>query len=130
VITARMRGDANAALAVPAGFTVETPPVRIPERSQIAWRVRALEPVAGELRITAGGASAVRTIDGRPGLRFLEPGWLSLANLSGMPTRSIEVEYPAASLSVFGLAFWWPIPFAAVFLLTMLAFRNRFGVTF
>ncbi len=116
LVMASMRGP-DAVLIVPAAFSVETPPVRIPERNEVWWRVRARAAAAGTLR--AGAAET--TIDARPGFRFLAPGW---------PVRSVEVDYPPAWLSCLGVGLWWPIPFAVVALATMLAFRNRFGVTF
>jgi hypothetical protein len=130
IVTARIRGAPDAALAASNGFTVETPPVRIPDRSEICWRVRANAPAKGELRVTAGEAAAGQAIDARPGFRFLRTGWLSVATWRGKPVRSVEVEYPAASLSLFGFEFWWPVPFAAIGLAAMLALRNRFRATF
>jgi hypothetical protein len=54
--------DAAATLQAPPGIAVESPPVRIIARRQISWRIRALRPVRGELRLVLRGHAIQKTI--------------------------------------------------------------------
>ena len=46
------------------------------------------------------------------------------------PVEWIEVSYPGADIGVFGIGMHWLVWFCIVNLITMLALRKRFGVTF
>ncbi len=52
------------------------------------------------------------------------------ARLSNGPLQWISVDYPAASLDVFGFGLHWLVWFLVVSLVTMLLAKKRFGVTF
>lgn len=117
VVTAQFAGSVDvltlAAELEGRGVIVEGPAVRIPERRQVCWRVRAGAGASGRL---------VLQVDGTTISKAFECGhnW-------GRPPR-IEVACPATSLDVFGYAMDWPVWFLLVSLLAMLALRKRFGV--
>ena len=48
-------GDAHSSLETPPGILVETPPVRDFEDRQISWRIRAIRPASGLLKLTLRG---------------------------------------------------------------------------
>jgi hypothetical protein len=54
--------DAAATLQAPPGIAVETPPVRVFAERQISWRIRALRPVRGELRLVLRGRAIEKNI--------------------------------------------------------------------
>jgi hypothetical protein len=80
------------------GFIVETPAVRLPDRGEVYWRVRA-----------AGRASRSVAVSPRG------------------PVRRIEVAYPAACLDVFGYRVDWLVWFLAISLLAMFV-TSRLGI--
>ena len=45
-------GDAHSSLETPPGILVETPPVRDFEDRQISWRIRAIRPASGLLKLS------------------------------------------------------------------------------
>jgi hypothetical protein len=49
-------------LQAPPGIAVETPPVRVFAERQISWRIRALRPVRGELRLVLRGRAIEKNI--------------------------------------------------------------------
>jgi hypothetical protein len=117
VVTAQFAGNADvptpAAKLEGRGVMVESPAVRIPERSQVCWRVRAMGGASGSLVLHVGGTSTSKAFE-------CGHNW-------GRPPR-IEVACPAASLDVLGYAMDWPVWFLLVSLLAMLALRKRFDV--
>ena len=110
-------------IEVPGGVSVETPPVRIPGESEIAWRVRGsteglytLTVHLGEDSVEKqvvigtnwGPVSAVRT--GKGPMQFLlYPAENPIPSES--PIESIEVNYPPLPLSVFGWEVHWLVLF-------------------
>jgi hypothetical protein len=97
-------------LTVPDGFIVETPPVRVPQRHQVSWRVRALRPASGTLRATLPSGSVTARISAEPGLQRLA-------------TRApVEIDYPVADFN--WMLWFFAISMAAAFLL-----RRRLGVS-
>jgi hypothetical protein len=74
------------------GFVVETTAVRLPDRHQACWRIRAVNAVAGGVPL----------------------------RVSGGPVGSIEIAYPAALIRVFGYGMPWLVWFLAVGLLATL----------
>lgn len=113
------------------GVRVETPGVRIPAEHQVFWRVRAESEAAGSVLLRVSEASVEKTVQVGSGLRYLSVrrvasgiDWLRYPGEARLPAsaiRWIEVSYPDMH---------WLIWFSVVCLLTMLAFRRRFRVTF
>jgi hypothetical protein len=54
--------DAAATLQAPPGIAVESPPVRVFAERQISWRIRALRPVRGNLRLVLRGRAIEKSI--------------------------------------------------------------------
>ncbi len=139
------------ALETPAGLAVDAPPVWIPSRREMVWRLAAERPGSYEVNLrTSDGAYAKRVVvaDGagrvvraspvRPGRRFLDqllwPGERPLPAASGI--RRIELEYPEGRIGVFGwqLGSWlgipaWMLLFLVLSVVFAFALRNRFKVT-
>jgi hypothetical protein len=105
VVTVQLSRDpgANVSLVTPPGIAVETPPVRDYDERQISWRIRALMPVRGTLRLEISGApDALRSIvAGRPGLSF---HW---RRESAPGIVWIEVDYPGTNVAIAGLSLPW-----------------------
>jgi hypothetical protein len=103
------------------GMLVETPGVRIPDRRQICWRVRAdreAEPTAaGSVVLHAGGAAIAKAI--RCG------DWRGVGTSRWIGSPSIAVACPTVTLDVFGYGIDWAWWFGLVSLVTMLALRAR-----
>ncbi len=100
------------------GVTVETPAVRIPERHQVYWRVRATNPAGGALLLRVAGQSLHQRVRVGAGLQYLAE-W-----------RNLQVSYPSANLDIFGFGVHWLGWFFIVSSIAMLALRKRFHVTF
>jgi hypothetical protein len=122
--------ETDLSLEAAGAVAVETPPVRIADESEVAWRLRAKEPGPASLRLTAGGLSIVKdvAVGGTPlakvssrrvGRSILDqalyPGEAPLPG--GSPIRSIEILYPARRLSVLGLGVNWLVGY---FVLSMI----------
>ena len=129
------------------GVAVETPGVWVPSLRQIAWRLRALEPGHHELTVRTGGGEFAKSLfveASEGGARWvrrsptrrraavldqlLYPAEPSLPR--GGPVERIDVQYPTASISFFGLFdVHWLIAFLVLSIALAFALRNRFGVT-
>ena len=121
------------------GVAVETPPVRIPARREIAWRVRGstsgehrLALVAGERRVekelrvssVPAGASPRRLRAGFEAL-FLAPSEPTLDPASGL--GAVEIHYPPLRLEALGWQLHWIVVFLVVSFVVALALRRRVG---
>lgn len=124
----------DAALEVPEGITVETPPLRIPESREVVFRIRADTEGRHALGVKTQGEVKTKTISvgdtGQPispqrsihlGQRLIypaEPGlrsqWLS----------SIELEYPSRFLHMGGLEMHWVWVFLIVSILAGMVVKN------
>lgn len=134
-------------LEAPAAVAVETEGVWVPSLRQVLWRLRADEPGHHELVVRADGESFTKSlfvVAPEAGARWvrrsptrrraaildqlLYPAEPSLPR--GGPIERIDVRYPAASISFFGLFdVHWLIAFLVLSLAFAFALRNRFGVT-
>ncbi len=138
-------------LETPAGLAADAPPVWVPSRREMVWRLAAERPGSYEVNLRTGdGAFAKRVVVAdaparvsraspvRPGRSFLDqllwPGERPLPAASGI--RSIELEYPEGTIGVFGwrLGSWlgipaWMLLFLVLSVVFAFALRNRFKVT-
>ncbi|MCP5115164.1 MAG: hypothetical protein GY953_30395 [bacterium] len=140
IVTVQLRELVDAELAAPAGIEVETPAVRAVADRQVSWRIRPSAAVAGDLRISTGGQEATKSVrSGEDGGSFLSVRrvqsllWLWLYP-GEMPLPSdgiewIELRYPAAEVSVFGLATHWLVWFLLFSMVSAFLLKGRFGVT-
>jgi hypothetical protein len=108
--------DAAANLQAPPEIAVESPPVRVFAERQISWRIRALRPVRGELRLVLRGRAIEKTIAaGEPhallSLRRERSLWGFLlhpeeSRLPAGDAAWVEVDYPPRPwLAWFGAPF-------------------------
>jgi uncharacterized membrane protein (DUF106 family) len=132
---------AGLALETPPGLEITAPAVRIPDLHEVVWRVRALTPGAGRLVVRAGDAAIEKTVavGGGPMAKVsalasrgsiwkqvLYPGEPALP--SGQAVRSIEILYPAKTLSAFGLNVHWLIAYLILSIAFGFAFKGVFKV--
>jgi uncharacterized membrane protein (DUF106 family) len=128
-------------LEPPPGLEITAPPVRIPDQNEVVWRVKALAPGTGRLLLRAGGQAVEKsvTIDGKPltkvstlasrgsfWKRLLYPGEPPLPK--GTPVRTIEVLYPAKTLTAFGLRVHWLVAYLVLSIAFGFAFKGVFKV--
>jgi hypothetical protein len=69
-----MEGDDTLSLDAPRGISVETPPVRDFNDRQTNWRIRAIEPVRGSLRLTSRGYTIEKIVAAGDRTVFLVSG--------------------------------------------------------
>lgn len=100
-------------LEAPQGIRIETPPVKDSADREVSWRIRALAPTRGTLRVTLpDGATILRNI--ASGERTLSPNRRSEA--------SVAIDYPRSDVSVAGLAFPWLVWFVVISALSATVF--------
>ncbi len=122
------------------GLLVETPPVRIASRGEVAWRIRAETPGAHVIRLTvAGHAVEKQVVVGeralkvpalRPGPDFLAvllyPGERPLPEAAGL--ASVRLQYPPLPLPFLGWELNWLVAFFVLTILSGFAFKGALGV--
>jgi hypothetical protein len=129
-------------LEAPAGLAVETPPLRIEEEREVAWRIRAVatgrhdlklagaggEPIPAAVAVGPGKLRKILPVPAETGFfRQLEhPGGLSLPK--GGPVESITIAYPAARLSLFGWRLHWLVAFFVLSIVFGFALKGVFRV--
>ena len=127
-------------LRLPEGLNMTAPPVHIPEDNEIVWRVVATR--SGQYEVNVGTSD--KTFSKRVTIsRALER--ISLARLRGQllermllstepalstesPIRSIEVGYPARSISFLGLEWNWIWLFFVLSLAAGFLFKSILGI--
>ena len=124
-------------LEAPPGFEISSPAVRIPAEHEVAWRIKALSEGSGRLILRMGGRTIEKsvTVGGRPlskvsalasrgsvSKRILYPGERPLP--AGTPVRSVEVVYPARSLTFFGLGVHWLVAYLVLSIAFGFAFKG------
>ena len=129
--------DAASSLQAPAGIAVETPPVRVFAERRISWRIRALRPVRGELRLVLRGHAIEKTIAAGQRNALLSPrcerslwGLLLHPEESRMPAGEaawVEVDYPPADVAIAGLSLPWLAWFLAISTAGALGFAMWLG---
>lgn len=127
-------------LEAPAGIRVETPGVRVIETGQMSWRIRAEQPVEGDLKFRWGGKEWTKSVASGDPFRYLsirrvtslaDAFWYAgESRLSEDEVEWIEIRYPAAEVSLAGLALHWLIWFFVISMVAAYALKDYFGVTF
>jgi uncharacterized membrane protein (DUF106 family) len=127
-------------LDLPPGVSAETEPLRIPDRSEVDWRLKAERDGAHELALTVGSERAVKRLDVGERLTKLaekryRPGpldvWMHPAEgplPGGSAVRSIEVAYPERDLRLWGIGAHWLVVFFVVSVAFGFAIKGFVGV--
>ena len=133
--------EVPASLAASAELEIETPPLRIEDEAEIDWRLRAKAAGPGKLTLTVGGETVVKSASVgatrlspipvlKPGRNLLDqvfnPGEAPLP--AGSVVRSVEIRYPAASMSLFGLHIHWLIVYFILSIAFGYGFKGLFKV--
>jgi len=128
-------------LETPSGLVVSSPAVRIRDEHEIVWRFKALAEGNGRLILKADGWAVEKTVTvggppltkvsalasrGSFGKRLLYPGEAPLP--AGTPVRSVEVLYPAGTLTAFGLRVHWLVAYLVISIAFGFAFKGVFKV--
>ncbi len=144
VLTAVLDGqaapDEPVSLEAPTGIAVETPAVHALARREVSWRIRAEEPVAGQLRLTSEGETVLMPVVAGEGLHCCLYGrrvrsrlaWLlapGAAPLDARWVKEIKLDYPAAEVSYFGLRTHWLVWFLVFSMAAAFLLKGRFRVT-
>jgi hypothetical protein len=119
------------------GLVITSPAVRIPDEHEVAWRFKATAEGPGRLTLRVGGMALVKSVvvGGKPMTKVsslasrgsiwkqvLYPGERALA--AGTPVRSIEILYPAKSLSVLGFRLHWLVAYLILSIAIGFAFKG------
>jgi hypothetical protein len=143
IVTMQMQAPFDSAAAAPiletpAGVSVETPAVRIAAERQVSWRIRPVADASGDLRIRLGGDTLTKRIEAGGRARFVAGRRVgSLWDALWYPDESrllagqvewIEIRYPEARLSVWGVGMHWLVWFTLISMLSALLFKRAFGV--
>ena len=125
-------------------IAVETPSVRLPDRHQVVWGVRAIAPGKDRLSLSLPGSaaqesSAQKSVDVGAGLHMISDrrvtslwDWLIHPGETLLPRngafRWIEIQYPDAEVHLFGIGIPWIVWFILISWITVFALRKPFGV--
>ena len=132
--------DAPPQLQPPANVAVETPGVRSPSDNQVTWRIRALQPGSGVMKIvlpdgtvekkivTGGGPDYIsaRRV-GSFAQMFLYPGEMPL---SSSWVDWVEVSHPGAEVRWLGFQLHWVIWLLLLSMISALLLKSRMKVSF
>ncbi|MFQ5741200.1 MAG: hypothetical protein ACE5JX_19530 [Acidobacteriota bacterium] len=123
-------------LEMPRGLSLAAPPVRIPERKEVTWKVRVEEPGTYEARVVVGDESFAKQLTVANSVVRLSTTRLQ-ASLWGevlhpgesplpveAPVESIEVKYPVRRIGLVLFKAHWLVPFFGFSLLSGLALKG------
>ena len=127
-------------LRTSGGLAVETPPVRIEDEGEYAWRIRAVSAGPAGLEFAVGLSTIAKSvaIGGRPlskvsprrDRRFLDlvlyPGEAPLPG--GSPIKSIEILYEGRTLNFLGLGVHWLVAYFLLSIVLGFALKGVFKV--
>ena len=127
-------------LRTSGGLAVETPPVRIEDEGEYAWRIRAVSEGPAGLEFAVGLSTIAKSvaIGGRPlskvsprrDRRFLDlvlyPGEAPLPG--GSPIKSIEILYEGRTLNFLGLGVHWLVAYFLLSIVLGFALKGVFKV--
>lgn len=143
VVKAHMTDDSSfegAGLGVPDGVQITAPPLRIPERREIDWRLTATQAGDFTLELNVAGQTAAKQLAVGQAVRRISPlrtpNLLDLLlypgepKLEGSAVRSIEVLYATREIGFLGFEVHWLIPFFALSLVFGFALKGVMGAEF
>jgi hypothetical protein len=125
-------------LETPAGVSAETPAVRILAERQVSWRIRSVAAASDDLRITVDGSTVTKRIEAGGKPRFVAGRRVSsVFEAIWHPDESrvlahqvdwIDIRYPGARITVFGIRMHWLVWFTLISMLSALLLKRAFGV--
>jgi hypothetical protein len=143
ILTVQLKTASAAAapeLRPPEGIAVETPGVRLEDGRQISWRIRATRPVTGNLEIRFPDETVGKSVDAGTGPRYLSGRRVSsIGDLIWHPAERllpsgrvdwIELRYPETGVQALGIELPWLAWLVVFSMITALALKRRFRVTF
>jgi len=128
-------------IAPSSGFTVETPPLRIEEESEMDWRLRAVKAGRHDIVLRGMGQSVAKTMAVGPARldalaplktnrkffnQLFNPAEPALAK--NLPLDSIELVYPGRSLRFLGMDVHWLLAFFVLSLVFGFGLKGLFKV--
>ena len=126
-------------LEVPDGIEVETPPVRIPNLSEAAWRIRVKAPGSHSVKLWVGDESFEKRIQGGGDWGPISPlRSTHLADVllyhgeeplpASVQVSSLELAYPPLSIQLLGWEIHWLVFFFVASIVAAFACKGPMGV--
>lgn len=124
------------------GIEVLSPPLRIPARNEVNWRIGVREAGDHRIAVSAGGSETEWEIDAGEGPGRIYPArtkpalWNSIVYPgqetieSDSPVRYLKVDYPSAEIGIAGLRLHWSIIYFILVIIFGLALKRSLGVEF
>lgn len=127
-------------LSTPAAISIESPAVRVPSARQVSWRIRALAPVSGLIRVTSPDGVVEKTIQAGAGPQLLSERRVSSPldllehpeepQITARSVNWIEIQYPRTEVHAAGIDLPWWAWLLIVSMATALVLKRRFHVSF
>jgi uncharacterized membrane protein (DUF106 family) len=124
-----------------SGLVMETPPLRIEESREINWRFSATQAGIEQFTVTINGETVTKKISValkplskisplKTNKKFFDQVMYPTESpiKSQIPVKSIEVQYPAKSMNLFGWKLHWIIVYFALSIVFGFAFKGIFKV--
>lgn len=128
------------AVEAPAGLSVQTPLVWIPEQREAAWRIGFDRPGDYELLVAVDGKSVSKRVRVADAVGWRTPGRFEAGFLNqvlypaeppidrDMPVTAIEIAYPQREVSLLGVSVDWMVAFFVMSLALVWLLRSPMGV--
>lgn len=126
-------------IRLPTGLELTAPPVHIPDKREVDWRLRPQAAGAYPVRLELGGAEYTKRIVAGTGLRRVNSErrrggiWETLFSQAEAPlpqtgaVESIAVQYPSREIAIWKWEFNWVLVFLGLMLGSALALKKVVG---
>ncbi len=124
-----------------SGLVMETPPLRIEESQEINWRFSATQEGIQQFTVTINGETVAKKVSVaqkplskisplKTNKKFLDQVMYPTESpIKGqIPIRTIEIQYPAKSMNLFGWKIHWIIAYFALSIIFGFVFKGVFKV--
>lgn len=133
--------DTEFKIETSSGLVVETLPLRIEDKEEVSWRLRAEETGIHELALTVNGQKIIKKVAVaqsplskispiRIRRNFIgelfNPGEAPLPR--NIPVKSVEIKYPSQSMNLFGWRIHWIISYFTLSIIFGFTFKGIFKV--
>ncbi|HSU60937.1 MAG TPA: hypothetical protein VLI55_16630 [Bryobacteraceae bacterium] len=145
IVTVKLRHSPGALIATPVlqapdGIQVESPAVRMHETGQVCWRIRAVKPTSGMLRVVFPTEIVTKRIVSGIGPEFLSMqrvrlSWRLLLHPTEHPLPAgnvdwIAIDYPSRTIGWLGFELPWFIWLLLFSMATALVLMRPLRITF